>query len=377
MSCCYDCIRSDSKSKKINIVRGAIMFRVTQSRLSWGIALIMLATQLTTTRLCADIRFGLHGDMVGKTNKPIKEEAIVEHVMIYSQENKDSNKKINRKAILVRHKQAEATVLICHGFMCDKHDVSMLRSLFKRKKYNLMTFDFRAHGEDIDGQYCTFGRDEAFDVIAAAKFIKNHPQLKDKPVYVYGFSMGAVAAIEAQAKDPSLFKAMILDCPFDSSKNLIKKGLDNLKVSLFGYEFEIPGRRFLQKYAFHPYIQSLVKTVLKTVAKMDDYNIRTHIFPLNPVESVKKITVPCFFIHCKNDQKVTIQAVESVYNGAAGYKRLWLTNGRRHYDSFFYNPEKYTKQVRNFLDQVLSGELFMHSREMIFEDEEEEFWLTG
>ncbi len=353
------------------------MFRVTQSRLSWGIALIMLATQLTTTRLCADIRFGLHGDMVGKTNKPIKEEAIVEHVMIYSQENKDSNKKINRKAILVRHKQAEATVLICHGFMCDKHDVSMLRSLFKRKKYNLMTFDFRAHGEDIDGQYCTFGRDEAFDVIAAAKFIKNHPQLKDKPVYVYGFSMGAVAAIEAQAKDPSLFKAMILDCPFDSSENIIKKGLDNLKVSLFGYEFEIPGRSFLQKYAFHPYIQTLVKVVLKSVAKLDDYNIRTHIFPLNPVETVKKITIPCFFIHCKNDEKVTIQAVESVYNGAAGYKRLWITNGRRHYDSFFYNPEKYTKQVRNFLDQVLSGELFMHSREMIFEDEEEEFWLTG
>ena len=66
------------------------MFRVTQGRLSWGIALIMLATQLTTTRLCADIRFGLHGDMMEKTNKPIKEEAIVEHVMIYPQKNKDS-----------------------------------------------------------------------------------------------------------------------------------------------------------------------------------------------------------------------------------------------------------------------------------------------
>ena len=97
-----------------------------------------------------------------------------------------------------------------------------------------MTFDFRAHGEHCDGQRCTFGRDEHLDVITAAHFLKNHPHLKNKPVIVYGFSMGAVAAIEAQAKDNSLFSAMILDCPFDSSENIIKRSLESMQFTFFG-----------------------------------------------------------------------------------------------------------------------------------------------
>ena len=52
-----------------------------------------------------------------------------------------------------------------------------------------MTFDFRGHGKNNEGQYCTFGRDEALDVIAAVKFIKSDPELQKLPLFVYGFSM--------------------------------------------------------------------------------------------------------------------------------------------------------------------------------------------
>lgn len=342
---------------------------VAQGRSRWRIAIFFILH--LSTVLCVQIRSGIYGDVIGRKSKTIKD-ATVEHVLIYPQEHEGSYRKITRKGILVHYPEAIGTVLFCHGFMCDKYDVGMMRRLFKRGKYNSMTFDFRAHGEDIEGQYCTFGRDEALDVIAAAKFLHNHPQLKNKDVYVYGFSMGAVAAIEAQSKDPSLFQAMILDCPFDSSENIIKKGLDNLKISLFGYEFEIPGRRFLQKYAFHPYVQSLVKTVLKTVSQMNTHNIQTNICPIHPAESIKRVTVPCYFIHCKHDEKVSILAIESVYNNAAGWKRLWSTNGRWHYDSFFYNPEKYIENVRKFLNQVQSGELYMQLREKIIVDENDE-----
>ena len=79
-------------------------------------------------------------------------------------------------------------------------------------------------------------------------------------------------------------------------------------------------------------------------------------YPINPVESIRKLHVPCFFIHCKNDEKVSVDAVKTVYEGAGTeYKMLWLTNGRRHFDSYFYNPEKYIKEVRSFIDTRCCG----------------------
>jgi uncharacterized protein len=312
----------------------------------------------------------VHGSIRPEKTK-IADGVTVEHVHIYPQEHHGSKKVIERNGMLVRYDDAPATILICHGFMCDKYDVGMLRNIFNRDHFNVMTFDFRGHGENKEGQYCTFGRDESLDVIAAARFLRNHPELQDKPLFVYGFSMGAVSAIEAQAL-AELFDAMVLDCPFDSSEKVIKTGLSNLKLSLFGYEFEVPGKNLLQKYAFHPYVQSLVKMILKTVSQMDATGICTNFCPVYPAESAKKITIPCFFIHCKNDQKVSAKQGKKVYDGAAGYKRLWLTNGNRHFDSFFRNPEKYTEMVVDFYNQVLNGDTHTLPQEEVIEDEDDD-----
>lgn len=283
--------------------------------------------------------------------------ASADMVIIHPQKTHESAEYLTRKGLLVRYKDAKATVLISHGFMCDKYLSGFLRYMFPQGQYNFMTFDFRAHGEDIQGQHCTFGRDEAYDVIAAAKFLRNHPDLQGKPLFAYGFSMGAVASIEAQAKDGSLFDAMILDCPFDKTENVIKFGLSKMKMSVLGYEFDMPGVSILEKYAFHPYVQSMLKVWLKVVSHMETQNIVTDIQPLSPVESIKLVNVPCFFIHCKNDDRVPIIAVKSMYEGACGYKKLWLTEGRGHFDSFFYSPERYSQQVKDFLGQALQGGL--------------------
>lgn len=304
--------------------------------------------------------------------------AIVEEVQLYPQVANSSDQRIERKGVLVRYPNAEGTILVCHGFMCDKFDVAFLRNIFPKKKFNIMTFDFRAHGEKNDGQYCTFGRDEALDVQSAALFLRQHPDLKNSPLFVYGFSMGAVAAIEAQScksvaqedgqNQKSLFDAMILDCPFDSSKNLIRKGLSNLKFTILGKEFNIPGRETLERYAFHPYVQTFLKTVLKAISKMDSKNIQTNICHVSPKKSIRNVTVPCFFIHCKNDELVPVDAVKKIYERAQGYKELWLTDGRRHYDSLFYAPEQYAQKIKLFLYKVLNGNVLPSHEGGVIED---------
>ncbi|MBN1549566.1 hypothetical protein JW872_02795 [Candidatus Babeliales bacterium] len=297
------------------------------------------------------------------------QDAAIERITFQAKAHEASDEMITRNGYFVKRKNAPATILVCHGYMCDKFDIAFIRTIFS--KYNCMTFDFRAHGEGIENQQCTFGKEEAFDVIGAVEYLKTRPEVAGKPIISYAFSMGSVSSIEAQAREP-MFDAMILDCPFDSSDNLIKKGLSNLKLNILGYEFKLPGQRMLQKYAYSPYVQSLLKAMLKAVAKFDARDINTNIMPVTPVTSASKISVPCYFITCKNDEKVSVEAVTSVFSKTTGYKRLWITNGRRHFDSFFYNPEKYMYEVNTFVQKAIKGSLKHDHSAKIFADPDED-----
>lgn len=305
--------------------------------------------------------------MVFSESKDDIKNAVVERVVLRVRKNENSSQIIERNAIFVRYPEARGTIIMCHGFMCNKYDQAFLRVLFPG--YNVLTFDFRAHGENKDGQVSTLGQEEAQEVIAAAHFVKHHSNVKDLPLYVYGFSMGAVAAIEAQAKDSSLFKKMILDCPFESSEKVLKRMLSHLKVSIFGYTFDFPGKGFLERYAFHPHVQSLVRILLKAIVNIDPRDVQIQVQPFHPGISAKKIDIPVLFIHCKKDKKVSVEAIKEVYNNtASAYKVLWLTNGRGHFDSYFYNPERYTDRVREFL---LDSETYTAKKSEIVEDKEE------
>jgi pimeloyl-ACP methyl ester carboxylesterase len=288
--------------------------------------------------------------------KDILKEASIENVFIYPKKNSTSDETLKRHAVLTKYKDAAATIVFCHGFLCDKYDIACFRNMFPVGQYNFLTFDFRGHGQDTQGQISTLGHDEALDVIAAAQFVREHPDLKDKPVFAWSFSMGGVAAIIAQAHH-ILFDAMIFDCAFDSTEKLIKQGFNQMRFSLFGYTFDIPGRSLLEKYALHPYVQSFLQKMLKVCVHWDTKHVHLQAIAINPVESMAQISVPCFFIHCINDEKVPLESAHALYNSAKGYKRLWITQGRRHFDSFFYNPERYAYKVRKFLDQVLHNTL--------------------
>lgn len=278
-----------------------------------------------------------------------------EDVTFYAQKEAGSKEYNARKGYLTIRPDAKATVLALHGYTSNKEDANALRLLFP--DYNLMVFDFRAHGENIEGQLSTMGADEVFDIFGAVSFLKSRKDIGHLPIIGYGFSMGAATGIEAQAQDPNLFIASIYDCPFDKSENIIHRGFDKLKIKLFGYEFDFPGRNFLERHAFNPYVQTVLQFLFRKFAKMDASQINTMMKPISPMESIKKIKTPIFFIGCVADEAVPIASVKRIYENAPGKKKLWVTKGKGHFRSFFNNPEDYRKQVTEFINSVLSGEI--------------------
>lgn len=313
-------------------------------------------------------------NVIDKKDNPCNKKFSKEHVTFYALKEEGSNERIGRKGILVKRDNAIATVLILHGYTRDKFDVGPFRIFLS--DYNCFTFDFRAHGEYIEDQCSTLGYDEIYDIFAAIDYLKSRPDLSDKPIFIFGFSMGAASAIEAQSIDPTLCDAMFLDAPFTSSVDVLHKIISKLKIGFWGYEFDLPGCGLLEKYAFNPYVQSVIRYLLKKMVNMHAIDIETLVKPINPVESIKNVTIPTYFVVCKNDSKSSPEAVEQIYDNAAGYKRLWITNGREHCDSVFNDPEEYLIRLNNFFMDVITGDIYKQKKEMIFIDKDEDCTIS-
>jgi hypothetical protein len=242
-----------------------------------------------------------------------------------------------------------------------------MRMLFS--DYHVVVFDFRAHGELAQGQCCTFGSDEAYDIKAAVEFIRSDNQLKNLPIISWAFSMGAVASIEAQARFGKLFDCAIWDCPFDSTEELLARSIQNLHITVLGHTFRVPGRSFLIKYAYNPYVQSVLKMALRTIANIDASLVPTRLVPIDVVASAQKITIPVFFITCQKDTKAPPVAVRHICDAVPGFTRLWITEGEYHFRSFFQNPEKYQRKVLHFIEKFLDGGLSKKIQKKVWIDE--------
>ncbi len=270
-----------------------------------------------------------------------------------SKDSKDSKEIIVRNGELVIKPKSKGTIILLHGFKGDKDSMRALRILFPH--YNTFIFDFRAHGDNTQGQCCSFGAYERLDVKAAVEYVKSHPLLKDKPVFAYGISMGAVSALEAQAYYGDLFDAIIADSPFDSVESVIERGLKKVNLVVAGYDLVAPLRDFFKKHSFDQRIDQALRFVLSTFAGMNASTTRTCLKPVSPYQSITKVTVPTLLIGCAKDEQVPLDAVRAIHEKSPGSTQLWIAPGRRHIDAFFANPEEYQNRVNLFFDQVVAN----------------------
>ena len=299
------------------------------------ISLILVELQAKMRSICQDLK--------------------IENVTFYALKDSDSNERTSRNGVLVMRPDAKATVLVLHGYTRDKCDAAPLRLLLKN--YNIFSFDFRAHGEQVTGQYSTMGYDEVYDVFAAVDYIRSRPELRDKPLFVMAFSMGAATAIEAQSLDGNLFGAMFLDTPFPSSAQVIKNAVSRMRFKLFGYEFGIPFIKYLEDYAFNPYFQPVLKQLIKILVAFDATKVLTFMKPISPVESITKINIPCMFVVCAKDKVVPYQDVVQIYQNHPGSSQLWISDGRGHCDALYGDPEFYDQLLNNFFDSVINNKV--------------------
>jgi pimeloyl-ACP methyl ester carboxylesterase len=131
-------------------------------------------------------------------------------------------------------------VVVCHGVGTNREDLRGVSRFLCRAGFNVLAFDFRAHGEST-GSKTTFGFREALDVQAAVQYATIHYEQQFEGVGVYAISMGSAAAIIAARHMPQV-KAFVLDSPFARLADLVDEQFSHwpqpprwLLVSLAGF----------------------------------------------------------------------------------------------------------------------------------------------
>lgn len=268
-------------------------------------------------------------------------------------QNGNSAETFTRKGLLALKPNALGTVIICHGYTHSKHEAFFFKTLFSH--FNVLAFDFRGHGELIEGQFSTIGRDEIYDVEGAVRFIKSLPECQSKPIIGFGFSMGAVSLLQAQAEFGNLFEMLILDSPFDSSSECMERSIDRLLTyNIFGKQRQIPGKKIMMKVLYSDRMRPVVRKFFHWASGMDPYKVPTKFVPVIPIMSASKITIPCFFISCEQDKSVHVSSVLRLYDVVSSpFKRLWITHGIKHCGSCLSQPEMYTYKINKFINSVL------------------------
>lgn len=232
---------------------------------------------------------------------------------------------INLAGLLFIRPQAQRTLLVCHGWLMNKERLRVLVQLFD--KDNILLFDFRAHGES-QGDYTSIGFHEKKDVIAAYKFIQQHPQIQHLPIFGLGISMGAASLLSAAAEGIP-FTGLIIDSVFGR--------LDQVMADAFARKTGFP------VFPFLPICQSLYEYLAKS--KMEDVN--TFVWA-NTISSI-----PIFMIHSKQDKLAKYTIAQELYESIkVKIKKLWSVDDAEHATIYKHHAQEYAQQVNAFFNMV-------------------------
>ena len=191
--------------------------------------------------------------------------------------------------------------------------------------YDLLMFDFRAHGESGSDRY-SLGWWETRDITGALNYLKGRGVTE---VGTLAYSMGAATELLAAPDHPEM-KAIVADSAFSDLSLLLDKELP--KASGLPSFFN-SGILFMENLLYGIDINS-TKPELQ-IAKLGDR--------------------PVLLIHSATDDLIPESHAETLKKAGANDPNLslWVAPGSGHVQGYKNNPQEYMKRVTEFFDANL------------------------
>jgi fermentation-respiration switch protein FrsA (DUF1100 family) len=228
---------------------------------------------------------------------------------------------------LVPHPQARGNVIFCHGHGRNRGHVSSLLPVLHSLRLNVLTFDFRGHG-DSPGHTLTFGHREVGDLLGAAAFLRE--RFPGRPLLVIGVSYGAAVTLQALSQLSDV-AGVWSEGSFSRLSNVVEK----------------PARLFALVPA------GLRRGLLSVYDSLGWIDCGFHVRDINPIDRLAGVRVPIYFCHARQDELVPFAEGEALYAAYTGPKEHWWVEAT-HYNVRQRHRDEYLRRLRSFLESCLS-----------------------
>lgn len=215
----------------------------------------------------------------------------------------------------------KGTILLFHGYQDTKSNLIEVSDALINMGYNTLMVDFMGSGAS-EGNQTTIGFKEAENVKACYDYIA---QKGEKNIYLYGSSMGAAALMKAVDYYKLSPRGIIVGCPFGSMYGTVCK------------RFEIMGIPRFPMAGLLTFWGGLENGFWA--------------FGHNPEDYAKNITCPTLLLWGEQDNRVSYEETQAIYNNLAGKKELHTFVHSGHGQYIDTEPEEWATTVRTFLWQ--------------------------
>jgi fermentation-respiration switch protein FrsA (DUF1100 family) len=224
---------------------------------------------------------------------------------------------------------SDTTVIVCHGVADNRSGVLPMVHGLQTAGFNVLTFDFRGHGES-DGHTSSYGTLEKWDVMAAIDHARAQYPQRSRHVVGVGWSMGAAALVLAAAED-SRIEALHVDAvfarAFDITRNIIRGPPEPLL--------------------------SYVRYTGTALACLES---GTNLFALAPINAVGRIAPrPIMLVHGDADELIPLAQGQAVYEAAGPPKSFHVVRGAGHCQTLDRETPEYERRMVAFLREAVSG----------------------
>ncbi len=214
---------------------------------------------------------------------------------------------------------AKGTVILHHGYGGKKSDLLERGEIFRSMGYHVFLIDFRGSGES-PGRSTSIGYHESDQVQAAWNWVRQREEL---PVYIFGSSMGAAAALRAIYANGIKPDGLILECPFGT---LLQTTRARFR------ELQIPSFPMAELLVFWGGLQQ-------------GFNG----FALNPESYAEAVECPTLLFYGSQDPKVSEEETTALFAALQGVKERVDFPEAAHEDYLKKYREEWTAAVQAFL----------------------------
>jgi len=217
-------------------------------------------------------------------------------------------------------------ILLLHGNGGHRRSCLKQAELLVGAGCSVLLISFRAHG-DSTGRLNDFGYSARRDVAAAVAWLeKNHP---GRPILVWGRSLGAAAAVFSAADLGPRVGGYILECPYRDLRTALSNRL-RLYLPLG-----------LDRVAYAGMV--LVAPLL--LPDMD------RISPLEAASGMPE-NVPVLILAGSADRRAHPDEARAIHQRLKPHSRLVIIEGGGHLDLATAEPDRYKREVLDFLEKV-------------------------